>query len=189
MGTVHLAKRDPVSDQTFAPKHCLVVRSGSRTKHPALCVWVPRHERVLTDEGQEKIISWASDSQHYVPVLAGAGLHAQIELYAQRPKAWEPPDLSQHCQNRGLWVSLKELIFVGWQRRLMPARPLQITCQRGGTERLRSCWETRTTTHRSTFSRWAALWPNCSRWGLCFLASLRLTKWQKFAKFWARQQS
>ena len=66
-------------------------------------------------------------------------------------------------------------------------RPLRTMWARDGTERLRSCSETRTTMLRLTFLRWGALWLSCLRWDRCFPVRASKTKWCRYAKCWAHR--
>ena len=66
-------------------------------------------------------------------------------------------------------------------------RPSRTTWVRDGTERQRSCSETRTTMLRLIFLRWGASWLSCSRWDRYFPVRVSKTKCNRYARYWVHR--
>jgi len=62
---------------------------------------------------------------------------------------------------------------------------LQTTWAHVGTAPQRSFCGRQITMRQSTFSRWVQSWASSSQWDPCSLASLKQTRWTRYARCWA----
>ena len=171
-------------------------------EYTALRLWIPRLECISINARTEKTFPRIDDSKHHVSIIARTRIYAQTELFASRFEAWKLAVLPLDCKDRWLrvsefkWALSKKATngvviyffeLLGLQRKSMLDRPSRTTWARDGTERPRSCSETRTTMLRLTFLRWGASWLSCSRWDRCFPVRASKTKCNRYARYWAHR--